>query len=74
MAESGLYRETLMCRFFLHRKVNSRLPGKGNSNSLGARPVYIIITMMKWIRTSRLSIKNSLFDERGHNLPGPRRF
>jgi len=37
-----------------------RLPGKGNSNSHGARPVYLIITMVKWIRTSRLSIKNSL--------------
>ena len=37
-----------------------RLPGKGNSNSHGARPVHLIITMIKWIRTSRLSIKNSL--------------
>ena len=34
--------------------------GKGNSNSLGARPVHQIITMIKWIRTRRLSIKNSL--------------
>ena len=34
--------------------------GKGNSNSHGARPVHLIITMIKWIRTSRLSIKNSL--------------
>jgi len=30
-------------------------------NSHGARPVHLIITMIKWIRTSRLSIKNSLF-------------
>ena len=37
-----------------------RLPGKGNSNSHGARPVHLIITMIKWIRTSRLSIHNSL--------------
>jgi len=36
-----------------------RLPGKGNSNSHGARPVHLIITMVKWIRTSRLSM-NSL--------------
>jgi len=36
--------------------------GKGNSNSHGARPVHLIITMIKWIRTSSLSIKNSLFD------------
>ena len=34
--------------------------GKGNSNSHGARPVHLIITMIQWIRTSRLSIKNSL--------------
>jgi len=32
----------------------------GNSNSHGARPVHLIITMIKWFRTSRLSIKNSL--------------
>jgi len=44
----------------LDRKVDVRLPGKGNSNSHGARPVHLIITMIKWIRTSRLSIKNSL--------------
>ena len=37
-----------------------RLPGKGNSNSHGARQVHLIITMMKWIWTSRVSIKNSL--------------
>ena len=41
-------------------KVDVRLPGKGNSISHGARPVHLIITMIKWIRTSRLSIKNSL--------------
>jgi len=34
--------------------------GKGNSNSHGARPVHLIITVIEWIRTSRLSIKNSL--------------
>jgi len=42
------------------RKVDIRLPGKGNSNSHGARPVHLIISMIKWIRTSRFSIKNSL--------------
>jgi hypothetical protein len=40
------------------RGARIRLPGKGNSNSHGARPVHLIITMAKWIRTSRLSIKN----------------
>jgi hypothetical protein len=40
--------------------VDVRLPGKGNSNSHGARPVHLIFTMIKWIRTSRLSINNSL--------------
>jgi len=41
-------------------KVDVRLPGKGDSNSHGARPVHLTITMLKRIRTSRLSIKNSL--------------
>ena len=44
------------------RKVDVRLPGRGNSNLHGARPVHLINTMIKWIRTSRLSIKNSLSD------------
>ena len=43
-----------------HRKVAVRLPGKGNPNSHGTRPVHQIITMIKWIRTSSLSIKNAL--------------
>ena len=41
-------------------KVDIRLPGEGNPNTNGARPVHHIISMMKCIRTSRLSIKNSL--------------
>jgi len=36
-----------------------------DSNSHGARPVHLIITMIKWIRTRRLSIKKSL------SVPGP---
>ena len=40
-------------------KADVRLPRKGNSNSHGVRPVHLIITKMKWIRTSRLSIKKS---------------
>jgi hypothetical protein len=43
-----------------HRKVDIRLPGKGNSRSHRARPVHQIMSMMKWIQSSRLSIKNSL--------------
>ena len=42
------------------REVHVKLPGKGNSNSRGARPVHLIITMEKWTLTSRLSINNSL--------------
>jgi len=42
----------------------TELPGKGNSNSHGARPVHLIIKMIKWIRTSRLSKKNFV------SLPG----
>ena len=43
------------------RKVDVRPPGKGNSKSHGARRVHLTITMTTWIRTGRLSIKNSLF-------------
>jgi len=32
------------------RKVDVRLPGKGDSNSHGARPVHLIIKVIKWIR------------------------
>ena len=39
------------------RKVDAKLTGKRNSYSHGARPVHLIITMIKWIRTSRLSAK-----------------
>ena len=42
------------------RKVNRRLPAKGNSNYHRARPVHQIISMITWIRTSTFSIKNSL--------------
>ena len=41
-------------------KVDLRLPGKGNPNSHGARPVHQIMSMMKWMRTNSLSIKKSL--------------
>ena len=37
-----------------------RLSEKRNSNSHDARPFHQIITMIKWIRTSKLSIKKSL--------------
>ena len=43
------------------RKVDVRLPGKGNSIFQAARPVHQIISKIKWIRTSRLSMKNSRF-------------
>ena len=42
------------------RKVDARLPAKGNSKSHGARPVHQIFFIIVWIRTSRLSIKKSL--------------
>ena len=42
-----------------------RPPRKGNSNSHGARLVHLIILMIKGTRTSRLSIKISLFARRG---------
>ena len=37
-----------------------RLPGNGNSNSHDARTVHLIITMIKWIWASRLSMQNSV--------------
>ena len=42
-----------------------------HSNSHGARPVHLIITMIKWIRTSRLSIKNSLTRAPARSAPPP---
>ena len=45
--------------FSVNRKVDVRLPGKGNSTPHGARPVHLIMAMIKWIRTRRLSTKNS---------------
>ena len=34
------------------RKVDVRLPGRGNSNSHGARPVNLIITMILQVRVA----------------------
>ena len=71
-AETPLsYRAKWCCRYKTdfntmmraHRRapeVDVRIPGQGNSNSYGARPVHLIITTIKWIRTSSLLIKNSL--------------
>ena len=42
------------------RKVDVRLPGKRSSTPHSAKPVHLIITMIMWIRTRRLPIKNSL--------------
>ena len=41
-------------------KVDVTLPGKRNSDSHGTRPVHLIISVIKWIRSSRSSIKRSL--------------
>jgi len=46
------------------RRVDVWLPGKENSNHLGARPVHQIIPMIKWIWTRKLSINNSLLGTR----------
>ena len=40
----------------------------GNSNSHGARPVHSTISMIKWIRTIRSSIKNSLAHQNDQSL------
>ena len=47
-----------------------RLVRKGNSNSHCARPVHLSISMMKWIRTTRLSIKKSLSELSGFTQQG----
>jgi len=47
------------------QQVDVRPPEKANPNSYCARPVHLIITMMKWIRTSRLSTRNFLSGSRG---------
>ena len=44
----------------LSRKVAIWLPRKQNPMSDGARLVHSIISMIEWIRTSRMSIKKSL--------------
>ena len=59
---AGHTTDTCLVFFSIHplkitRMVDIRLPGKGDSNSHGARPVH---QKHRWIRTSRLSIKNSL--------------
>jgi len=50
------------------RKVDVRLPGEGNSNSHATRPVHLIITMTKWIRTCR----GQAAHHRGHSREGHR--
>ena len=42
------------------RKIDTRLPGKRKSNSMAQGQSTKIISMMQWIRTSRLPIKDSL--------------
>ena len=54
------------------RKVDIWLPGKGNSNSHGTRPVLQIISMIKWIRTSWLSIKKKLAKQQATSPSCPR--
>ena len=43
------------------RKVDIRQPGKGDSNSHGARQIHQLISKIKWVRTSRLTMENSLY-------------
>ena len=44
------------------RLVDVTLPGKENPTCHRAKPVHQIISMIKWIRTCRLSIQNLLFN------------
>ena len=45
--------------FALQMRLSKDDPKVRNAHSHGARSVYLIITMTKWIRTSRLSIQNN---------------
>ena len=45
------------------RKVEIRRPGEGISSSHGARPVYLINTMIKWIRASGLPLTTSISEQ-----------
>ena len=65
--ESNSYLDTPALRGCVVQKVDIRLPGKGTSNSHGARPVHIIITLITWIRIGMLSIKSSFSPP--HQLP-----
>ena len=49
-----------MASLYVLGLLDVKLPGKGNSKSHSATPVHQIISKIKWTRTSRLSIKNSL--------------
>jgi len=50
------------------RKVDIRLPEKGIQTPMAQGRSTIIISMIKWIRTSRLLIKNSLSLKNGSIL------
>ena len=60
VAMDGTSWENSAVRAWCDGKVGVRLPGKENSNSRCTMLVHLIISMIKRIRTSRLSIKNSL--------------
>ena len=66
---SGASPHSSFSRLTCMRRVDVRLPGKGYSNSHGVRPVRLIITMIKWIRTSRLSKKKLSLPARQTPLP-----
>ena len=66
------------------RKADVRLPEKGNSNSHGARPVHLFITMIKLIRTSKVEahpelvtrprrLVRILYGESASSSPQPKR-
>ena len=52
------------------KKVNVRLPGQGNSNSHGARPVHKIILMIEWVVNKEISLsrKPSWQETEGHDI------
>ena len=64
-------------RMFAHSAISSSemgvsLPPKGNSNSHGARPVHLFITMIKWIRTLNPAAPSPATQTRDASLDAPR--
>ena len=71
MQAFGLWNDRAL-RGLRNRMADLRLPEKENSDSHGARPVHLIISMVQWIRTIRLQIHKFPSGVRGIPVGHPR--